>query len=122
MFILDELTKEESQRQFWEQCTRRIQFEAKMLVKNDRVCEILSGAAYNIGYGRYVAAGGGRLISELLAKMGKELSRLDPAILRPIHRLKELGLWRPRSDSPNELAYYQAVHSFAVENHAQVDP
>jgi len=94
--------------------------------------ELLSGAAYNIGYGRYVAAGGGLVLNRYLGYLRScnlptknasdweantalyaKLSKLSAGILRPIESLKRWSLWEPRPDNPNEEQYYQAICAFA---------
>lgn len=132
MFVLGNPATEPKHQLFREQNAARIEAEAKALSSDSQLCEILSGAAYNIGYGYYVASGGGRLMnrflgfirlegnvngasdSRLLFEMGSYLDRKDPAILRSIQSLKRLGIWRHRPYNPNEVEYYRAVHSLAT--------
>jgi hypothetical protein len=93
--------------------------------------ELLSGAAYNIGYGRYITSGGGRLLNRYLGymrmensinnrfdaeqftKMAVELESKHPHCLRAVASLKKLGIWLLRQYGPNELEYYRSVHAFA---------
>lgn len=112
---------------------KRIEDELqKPYIRTPQVCEILSRAAYNIGYGRYVAAGGGRIMNHYLGyirsdrrpnKLGTDLaahlsiaaalSRLSGAILHPIEALQHFNMWIPRSNDPNEQEYYQSICAFA---------
>ena len=133
-YVLDQSFQDKNQRQFTESNLERIKHEAGKIAADERLCQVLSGAAYNIGYGNYVAGGGGRLINrflgfirlennvngqldqESLKKLVDALDKLGSYILRPIWRLKELGIWRPRSSNPNELSYYEAVHAVAIES------
>lgn len=123
--------------EFKEQNLKRIEEEFREpYFRTSELQEILSRAAYNIGYGRYVASGGGRLLNKYLgyirsdsilsksasdwkANTGlySDLTNLSLSILRPIQSLKHWSLWRPRPSNPNEQDYYQSVSAFAVREH-----
>ncbi len=120
---------------FHEEHRQRIEAEMrKPYLHAPSMQEILSGAAYNIGYGRYVAAGGSRLLNKFLGyirsdsipnksksdwevntSLYEDLSNRSTAILRPITSLKRLSLWKPRCSNPNEQEYYRAVCAFAQQ-------
>ena len=132
MFLLGNPATEPKHIAFREQNAARIKQEAQALSSDSALCEVLSGAAYNIGYGHYVHAGGSRLMnrflgyirldrsinsaadSTMLAEFATELNQKSPSILRFIQSLKALGLWHSRAENPNEVEQYQAVHSLAV--------
>jgi len=129
MFVFGEPPKE-GQQKFRHEYANRIESEARALETNLSLREVMSGAAYNMGYGSYVESGGGRLMNKylnffrlesqtspdvrLLASTESELDFRKKEILQPFRSLKALSLWIPRSYNPNELEYYRAVHSFAV--------
>lgn len=118
---------------FREQHHKEIENElSKPYFRTAAMRELLSGAAYNIGYGRYVAAGGGRFLNRYLGYVRSDslpsksasdwkantalhakLGELSPGILRPIESLKRLSIWIQRPNNPNEQQYYQAICSFA---------
>lgn len=120
---------------FRQEHQKRIEGEIwKPYLRTPAMQELLSGAAYNIGYGRYVAAGGGRFLNKYLGYLRSdslpsknasdwsantslyaELARLSPGILRPVESLKRFSLWRPRPNNPNEQQYYQAICAFAQQ-------
>lgn len=127
--------KPESQA-FSEQNARRIQREVRGLDANSAIDrnlrEILSGAAYNIGYGIYVASGGGLLLNRYvrfirvesetdwhsapsIRRLAEAQKPLPYGAVELIMNLKNFGLWIARSSNPNEQEYYRAVQSF----HAQ---
>ena len=54
---------------FVESRLKRIEIETKSLSGDRHLCEILSAAAYNMGYGHYVMSGGGRLMNRYLGFM-----------------------------------------------------
>lgn len=78
----------------------RIEREVHRLADDRRLREILSGAAYNMGYGYYIRTGGGRIVNryigfmradsraqrgtrsdwDLLRGMGEDLNRKEPRI------------------------------------------
>jgi len=97
----------------------RIELEARNLNRDRTLCELLSGAAYNSGYGLYVASGGSRLFNRFLRfiREDRKNSTTDLAanVIEPIRNLQRLGLWIPREYTPNELDYLKAVQNFAQE-------
>lgn len=122
---------------FVEPRLQRIESETKKLADDRQLCEILSAAAYNIGYGYYVMSGGGRLMNsylgfmrierrarmnghksdwEVFKQLAFKLNDKDPKILKMYHSLSQFGLWIPRPDSPNERQYYDSVNSFAHQS------
>ena len=120
--------------QFRKTNAARIAQEVVALQNESTICDILSGAAYNMGYGRYVASGGGRLnnrfvgfirldrrrsdpeYSTMLASVRRELDQKDPSILEVITSMQDLGLWISRSENPDEVEYLNAVRSFAGQH------
>jgi hypothetical protein len=133
LFIWDDPPTDKRHIAFREENQKRIESEIrKPYLRTPVMQELLSGAAYNIGYGRYVAAGGGRILNKYLGYIRSdrlpsksasdwkvntalygELSDLSTAILRPITSLKNWSMWRPRPNNPNEQEYYQAICAFA---------
>jgi hypothetical protein len=131
LYLMGNPQKDKDAITFRENHIMRIQEEAKKLKDDAYMCEVLSAAAYNIGYGIYILSGGGRMMnrflgymrfekridsmedSETFYKMGQELDRKDKGILQMIRVLKELGLWMYRPDNPNELEYYNSIVAFA---------
>jgi hypothetical protein len=115
--------------EFGQQNQARIEREARNLNQDRDLCELLSGAAYNTGYGIYVASGGSRLFNRFLQfiredrkadsqsafqkleQLGGQLPATSP---EPIWRLRRLGLWIPRDYSPNELDHLKAIQAFAA--------
>jgi hypothetical protein len=120
---------------FRQEHQKRIEGEIwKPYLRTPAMQELLSGAAYNIGYGRYVAAGGGLVLNRYLGYLRScnlpsknasdwkantalyaKLSDLSTGILRPIESLKSWSLWRPRPNNPNEQQYYQAICAYAQQ-------
>jgi hypothetical protein len=133
MWILGRDVPKPEHKQFRSAHIDRIEKEAASLQSEPRICEILSGAAYNMGYGHYVASGGGRINNrflgfirlernlatpsdaKLLADLRHELNQRSPDILITITSLEKIGLWRSRSHNPNEVDYLNAVRVFANE-------
>jgi len=133
LFIWNDPPTDKRHVAFREQNQTRIEEEIKKpYLRTSEMRELLSGAAYNIGYGRYVAAGGGRLINKFLAYIRSDnipaktasdwkintslygrLVELSPTILSPVSSLKSLSLWTPRSNNPNEQEYYQSICALA---------
>jgi len=119
-------------KQFAAQNAELISILAHMLSADDRVCAVLSGAAYNTCYARYVGAGGSRgMFSNAFLAYVRTLSRddsyattrakaldrivtLGSGILKPIESMLSLGIFRPLPDSPNERSFYDDVHHFAT--------
>lgn len=108
----------------------RAQKVALNLCRGAEMHELLSGAFYNIGYGRYIQAGGGQLFNHYLAFIRAEsqhvslpfqkLNELSVSILEPWSHLKKLGMWIPRGTNPNELAYFNAVQKFAEQQQRRI--
>lgn len=128
MALIGEPATEQERIDFQKQNGLRVQQEAMRLSKDEMLCELLSGAAYNIGYGRYVEAGGGRLLNrylgfiraeaqktrdfKLFLNMRNDLNRRNSAITRPLDALSSFQIWRSRPYNPNESAYYHAIQRF----------
>ncbi len=121
---------------FAEQWDTRIRFELNGFGKSGAVDnilrEILSKAVYNIGYGVYVASGGGLFVNRYLRFIrvdaetdwhsAPSIRRLTEAIKALpdnagglIAHLREFSLWIPRKSDPNEQEYYKAVQLFQAE-------
>jgi hypothetical protein len=133
LFIWDDPPTDKRHIAFRQEHQKRIESELwKPYLRTPAMQELLSGAAYNIGYGRYVAAGGGLVLNRYLGYLRScnlpnknasdweantalyaKLSKLSTGILRPIESLKRWSLWEPRPDNPNEQQYYQAICAFA---------
>lgn len=97
----------------------RIRQEARNLIQDKALCELLSAAAYNNAYGIYVASGGSRLFNRFLQFIREDRKEagtdLLPIVAEPIYNLRRLGLWIRREHNPNELDYLKAVQSFAQQ-------
>jgi hypothetical protein len=111
----------------------RVEREILRLNSDHDLCEILSGAAYNIGYGRYVALGGSTLFNRYLRfirtdtkahtnrsaatiRENTEVSQtLNWSSIEIIRNLQNFGLWIDRSSDPNELEYCKAAQTFAAQ-------
>jgi hypothetical protein len=108
----------------------RAQEEALNLWTGSDKCELLSGAFYNIAYGRYLESGGGLLFNHFLTFIRSEsqvgplqyqrLNKLSTSILEPIFHLKKLRMWIPRGLNPNELTYFRAVETFTEHQRQRV--
>ena len=111
----------------------RIEKEARRLSSDDRLCSVLSGAAYNISYARYVIAGGKRSFvshpflafirtlysfehSDFHVKTYGKIHALGEDILRPIETMQRLGILRRFPHNPDERQYLRAVYEFALES------
>lgn len=110
-----------------------IEKHARELRNREDLCALLTGAAYNTCYARYLEAGGKRSMfsnpylgyiragRNLLSRSSREIqlnayaeiTSLDPRILRPLDAMESLGILRPLPYSPNERNFYYAVHQFA---------
>src|ERR1700723_2459401 len=64
--VLDHRPADSAVAEFGKQNQTRIEHEAKNLNQDRALCEVLSGAAYNNGYGIYVATGGSKLFNRFL--------------------------------------------------------
>jgi hypothetical protein len=118
---------------FRESNSVRIEREIRRLNSDHELCEVLSGAAYNIGYGRYVATGGGILVNRYrrfiqadretrnnsytpaIRECTELIKKMSFAAIEPIQILKKWGLWVPRGPNPDEREYYQRVQSFVSQ-------
>ncbi len=115
--------------EFGKQNQARIEREATNLNQDHELCELLSGAAYNNGYGIYVASGGSRLFNRFLKfiredrkadsqsaiqKLEQSDDQLPASSAEPIWRLRRLGLWIPRDYNPNELDHLKAIQAFVA--------
>jgi hypothetical protein len=113
MYLFGEPPDNEEFLRFHRQNESRIRREAEGLAKERDLSGLLSGAAYNMGYGIYVATGGGSLMNRCLGymrmenainnrfdveqfqKMAVELEAKHPHCLRAVSSLKRLGIWNP---------------------------
>jgi hypothetical protein len=109
-----------------------IEGECRKLKFDHDLCVMLSGAAYNASYARYVRAGGSRGMfsnaflayiralslnapnRDVLLKAEGKIAKLGGDVLKPIYAMVELGLFRPLPYSPNERQFYEAVQQFAL--------
>jgi hypothetical protein len=116
--------------EFGQQNRARIEREAYALCGEHGMAELLSGAAYNICYGHYLRAGGGQLMNKFLGFIKADsrpgiadtgdLNKMSPQILELIFQLKQLSLWKPRGENPNEVVYFNAVKNFMEQQKARV--
>jgi hypothetical protein len=106
---------------------------AREIGKRNDLCKLLSGAAYNTCYARYLRAGGKRSMfsnrflgyvragrdltspsnRQIQVELYSEIALLGRHILRPMDAMATLGISRPLPYSPNERDFYNAVHEFA---------
>jgi hypothetical protein len=110
--------------------TLKIEKAARSLSSDHKLCSILSGAAYNTGYGRYVYTGGSRGFfsnlfityirtlyepncDDLCFKTYSKICDLSPSILAPMNAMMHFGILTRFPHNPNERDYYAAVHEFA---------
>jgi hypothetical protein len=111
-----------------------IEAHAREIGQNERLCMLLSGAAYNSCFARYLRAGGkcsmfsspflayvragrdlrSRSNREIHLELGIEILTLDRHILDSMDAMQSLGIFRPLPFSPNERQFYHAVHQFAL--------
>lgn len=116
--------------EFRKQNEDRIGVEAWKLTSDSQIPILLSYAAYNIGYGCYLKAGGGRLMNHYLAFFKRDSQNLKPdtdklnglstSILEMVWRLKMLHLWHPVGTNPNELEFYKAINVFWKQQKSKV--
>ena len=131
--IFGEEAKQEPQVEFAKQHSNLITEQAKAIGNREELCRLLTGAAYNTCYARYLRAGGkrsmfsnpflayiraGRDISsqssrEIQVQLYGEIGLLGRQILRPFDTMESLGILRPLPYSPNEREFYDAVRAFA---------
>jgi hypothetical protein len=123
---------------FAEENKEFIEARAKRLAPDDGLCAILSGAAYNTCYARYVSAGGSRgmfsnrfltyiralsglmrgdtSLATLYGKLANEIPHdLGTNVLAPVESMHSLGIFRPLPHNPNERQFYEAVCQFATK-------
>lgn len=113
-----------SQRSFEVANAELIEILARRIGEEEALCNVLSGAAYNSSYARYLDAGGkrgfinpylgyvravSRGIWESAASMGHKIGALGESVLAPIHSMSHLGIFRSLPNNPNEKAFYQAT-------------
>lgn len=110
-----------------------IETRAREIRQDEFLCQLLSGAAYNACYARYLRAGGkrsmfsnpflayiragreatSRVNGQIVAELGREILSLDGHILDSMDAMLSLGIFRQLPYSPNEHLFYDAVHEFA---------
>lgn len=128
----EEAAAEES-REFTKNNPDLIGTYARRISEDGDLCRLLTGAAYNTCYGRYLRAGGKRkmfsnpflayiranrdLTSSSNRQIAKdlyiEISTVSSHILEPMDAMQALGILRLLPHSPNEREFYNAVHKFA---------
>ncbi len=110
-----------------------IELQGCKLSLDSQLCTVLTGAAYNVSYSRYIKAGGSRgpfsnvfltyirslrrdeSYHDIRMKAYGKISRLRTDILKPITSMMSLGILRSFPDSPNEREYYDAAHRYAID-------
>lgn len=124
--VFGEQPSNEDRRQYAAENKSLIDTSARQLSGDESLCQLLSGAAYNTGYARYVRAGGSRGINSFLgyvrcigrnepdvqANLAEKIQALGSNILAPIKAMTELGIMRPLAHRPNEREYYDAIARF----------
>ena len=110
-----------------------IEVHARQIGQDESLCVLLSGAAYNTCYARYLRAGGKRSMfsnpflayvrsggdltsdsnRQINVELYSEIKVLDGHILASMDAMQSLGIFRPLPYSPNERKFYDAVHQFA---------
>ena len=131
--IFGEEAKQEPQVEFAKQHRDLIDRQAKAIAEREELCRLLTGAAYNACYARYLRAGGKRSMfsnpflayvragidlrsqasREVQVQLYGEIGLLGRQILRPLDAMGSLGILRPLPYSPNEREFYDAVRAFA---------
>ncbi|HVU48376.1 MAG TPA: hypothetical protein VHD85_19760 [Terracidiphilus sp.] len=124
-FLLQREAKGKEQQDFELEHAVRIRNTVSELATRIELREILSGAAYNISYGRYLNAGGGVFFNKFLAYIRAEsqvntsilpfartLNDISPSILSLILHFRSLFIWIKRDANPNELNYFRAIEKF----------
>jgi len=132
---MDEVVKEssfpEATLRFAKENAPYVESQARSLSSEDNLCAILSGAAYNTCYARYIRAGGrrGPFSNTFLTfvrsiykleymdanlKAYSQILNLGFEILRPIESMVGLGIFRRLSRNPDERGFYDATHKFAI--------
>lgn len=127
-FLFQRDAKGKEQQDFEREQENRIRSTAIELATKSELREILSGAAYNISYGRYIGAGGSVLFNKFLAYIRAEsqvnesilphtrkLNDMSPSILSLIFHFRSLFIWVRRDGNPNELSYFRAIETFCEE-------
>ena len=135
--VFGETASNDAGKKFGEENEKLISHHASRLSSNEKLCGIMSGAAYNTCYARFLRAGGKRGIfsNKLLAYVralsglnqgdeslmqlsvslfGEIRDSLGADILAPLESMQSLGIFRPLARNPNEREYYNAVHQFAM--------
>ncbi|HEV3480787.1 MAG TPA: hypothetical protein VGR97_00510 [Candidatus Acidoferrales bacterium] len=122
--IFGDEASEESYRSFAGENKELVEILARRLGNEEDLCRVLSGAAYNACYARYLDAGGKRgLITPYLgyiramsrhdwsstASIFLKIEKLGKNILAPIDSMFHLGIFRPLPNNPNERNFYEAV-------------
>lgn len=115
---------EGSQRSFEVGNAELIEILARRIGEEEALCNVLSGAAYNSSYARYLDAGGkrgfinpylgyvravSRGIWDSAASMGRKIGALGENVLAPIRSMSHLGIFRSLPNNPNEKAFYEAA-------------
>jgi len=120
--------------QFARENAKLLKAEIRELSADNHLCVTLSGAAYNISYGRYIKAGGSRgifsnhfltYVRTLFSKTDRDrdfhmkravmVMELGLDILKPFDGMLTCFLLRPFPRNPDEQAYYRAVREFTEE-------
>src|SRR6202041_523425 len=110
-----------------------IEAQAREIARDETLCQLLSGAAYNTCYARFLRAGGKRSMfsnpflgyvragcnptsrsnRQIIVELGIEILTLDGHILDSMDAMQSLGILRSFPHSPNERLFHDAVHNFA---------
>jgi hypothetical protein len=130
--VVNRIFGEDAANDFQKSNANKIATRGRELANDEALCLVLSGAAYNMAYGRYLIAGGSRgmfsndfltyirscndaSLVDIRAKVRPKILRLNPKILAPLDTMQELGIYRRLDYNPNEKKYYEASHRFAVD-------
>lgn len=130
--IFGEQPKGEAKIEFAQKNADLIESYAREVSRNEGLCQMLTGAAYNVCYARYLLAGGkrtpftnpflayvragrdltNRTNREVEIQLYSEISGLGHTILAPIESMRALNIFRPLPYSPDERAFYDVVCRF----------
>jgi hypothetical protein len=140
--VFGEQPNDEANTAFARDNEKLIEAQAREIARDETLCQLLSGAAYNTCYARFLRAGGkrsmfsntflayvragcnptNRLNRQIIVELGSEILTLNAHILDSMDAMQSLGILRTLPHSPNERLFYDAVHDFANRVGVQFQP